>query len=294
MTTPDHLLLPWRSGDVLLAGDGRPRLMGILNVTPDSFSDGGRAFDPRAAEAAADRLIADGADLLDVGGESSRPGAESITEAEELRRVLPVVEALAGRGVPLSVDTTKAAVARAALAAGARVVNDITAMRGDPAMPRVVADAGAAVVLMHMQGTPRTMQKNPTYADVLTDVYDALASRIDAAVAAGIDRDRIAVDPGIGFGKTLEHNLLLLRGLGRFATLGCAVLIGTSRKGFLGTLTGRDVARRDVASAVSALAAILAGASVARVHDVAAAADALRVWRAQLGLGSEFGWTAPP
>jgi dihydropteroate synthase len=292
MSIPSHLDIPWRSGDLLLAGDGRARLMGILNVTPDSFSDGGQAAEREAAVASAARLIADGADLLDIGGESSRPGADPVPLDEELRRVLPVVEALAARGVPLSVDTTKAAVARAALAAGARVINDITAMGGDPDMPRVVADAGAAVVLMHMRGTPRTMQRDPQYGDVLADVYDALARRVDAAVAAGIPRERIAVDPGIGFGKTPAHNLSLLRGLGRFATLGCTVLIGTSRKGFLGALTGREVARRDVASAVSALAAIVAGAGVARVHDVAAAADALRVWQAQIGIGS--GWTAPP
>lgn len=279
----DHLRLPWRAGDRLLAGDGRPRLMGIINTTPDSFSDGGRAFDPADALARAQALRDDGADILDIGGESSRPGADVVPMEEERRRVLGAIEALADFPLPLSIDTTKAAVALAAIEAGAKIINDITALSGDPDMPRVAADHGAAVVLMHMQGTPQTMQQNPHYDDVLTEVYDFLARRVEFAESAGIPRDHIAIDPGIGFGKTFDHNLALLRGIGRFATLGCAVLIGSSRKGFLGKITGRDLAHRDVASAVSALAAIVNGASVARVHDVAAASDALRVWQAQLG-----------
>lgn len=279
----DHLRLLWRAGDLLLAGDGQPRLMGILNVTPDSFSDGGRAFDPADALARAASLRDDGADILDIGGESSRPGAAVVPVEEELRRVMAVIEALSDFPLPISIDTTKAAVARAAIGAGSRIINDITALSGDPEMLRVAADHGAAVVLMHMQGTPQTMQQNPHYDDVLTEVYDYLARRLEAAESAGIPRDHIAIDPGIGFGKTFAHGLTLLRGIGRFANLGCTVLIGSSRKGLLGKITGRDITQRDTASAVSALAAIVAGASVARVHDVAAAADALRVWQAQIG-----------
>ncbi|MBV8317900.1 MAG: dihydropteroate synthase, partial [Planctomycetaceae bacterium] len=207
-----------------------PRVMGIVNVTPDSFSDGGRAATRDAAIAHALRLVDEGADLLDIGGESSRPGAEPVPEDEELRRVLPVVEALAPRvPVPISVDTTKAGVAVRALRAGASIVNDITALGGDPDLPRVVAESGAGVVLMHMAGTPRTMQHDPRYDDVVGDVHDFLAGRIAEVESLGIARARVAIDPGIGFGKTLEHNLELLRNLDQFATLGCAVLIGTSR-----------------------------------------------------------------
>ncbi|MBV8269873.1 MAG: dihydropteroate synthase [Planctomycetaceae bacterium] len=253
--------------------------MGIVNVTPDSFSDGGRAATRDAAIAHALRLVDEGADLLDIGGESSRPGAEPVPEDEELRRVLPVVEALAPRvPVPISVDTTKAGVAVRALRAGASIVNDITALGGDPDLPRVVAESGAGVVLMHMAGTPRTMQDDPRYGDVVGDVRDFLAGRIAEVESLGIPRARVAIDPGIGFGKTLEHNLELLRNLDRFATLGCAVLIGTSRKGFLGALTGRPVAERATASVVSSLAAATRGAHVVRVHDVAPMVDAIKIW----------------
>jgi dihydropteroate synthase len=258
-----------------------PRVMGIVNVTPDSFSDGGRNLATDDAVAHGVRLLDEGADILDIGGESSRPGADPVSLVEELRRVIPVVEALAARSdVPISVDTTKAEVARRALAAGASIINDIQALEGDPAMVRVAAEAGAAVVLMHMAGTPRTMQDDPRYGDVVLEVRDHLARRIAELEPLGIPRARIAIDPGIGFGKTLEHNLDLLRNLDQFATLGCAVLIGTSRKGFLGTLTGRPVDRRAPASVVSSLAAALRGANVVRVHDVAAMADAIKIWTA--------------
>ncbi|MEW4569784.1 dihydropteroate synthase [Tautonia sp. JC769] len=259
----------------------RPAIMGILNLTPDSFSDGGLVPDLASALARAEQLIADGADLLDLGGESSRPGADPVSVDEEIRRVVPVVEALAGRShVPLSIDTTKAEVARAALRAGASVINDIRGLLGDDEMPRVVAESGAGVVLMHMQGSPRTMQQDPTYADVVAEVYEALARRIERAESFGIERSRIAIDPGIGFGKTEEHNWQLLRRLDRFAGLGCAILIGTSRKRFLGTLTGRGVSDRATASVVSSLLAIEAGADVVRVHDVGPMADAVKVWSA--------------
>lgn len=267
-------------GRVIVAGGDRaPRVMGVLNVTPDSFSDGGRL--PTAGEAAdrARRLVAEGADLLDVGGESSRPGAVPVTLDEELRRVVPAVEAIADAlGVSISVDTTKAEVARRAIQAGASIVNDVTAMGADRALKRVIADTGAGVVLMHMRGVPGTMQRDPHYEDVVAEVYEFLARRIEAAEAAGIARVRVAVDPGIGFGKTLAHNLDLLRNLGRFATLGCAVLVGTSRKGFLGTITGRPVGERATASVASSLAACVGGAQVVRVHDVGPMADAIKVW----------------
>jgi dihydropteroate synthase len=270
----------WDARETTIAtGHGPPRIMGIVNVTPDSFSDGGRLPRPDAALAHARSLVEDGAQLLDVGGESSRPGAEIVSLDEEIRRVIPAVEAIAGTlSVPISVDTSKVEVARRALAAGAAVINDITALTGDPEMTRLAVETGAGVVLMHMPGTPRTMQLDPRYDDVVTEVYDYLARRAEAAVAAGIAPDRIALDPGIGFGKTTEHNLLLLRNLNRFASLGYALLIGSSRKGFLAKITGRPIDRRATASAVSALAAAVDGADVVRVHDVAETADALNVW----------------
>jgi dihydropteroate synthase len=278
------------SGRTILVGDDRvPKVMGIVNVTPDSFSDGGRLAGAREAADHARRLVDEGADLLDLGGESSRPGSEPVPVDEELRRILPVVEALAAEvRVPLSIDTTKAEVACRALQAGAAIINDITAMGADPEMARVVAEAGAGVVLMHMRGVPRTMQHDPRYEDVVRDVYDFLAHRLDWALAQGIPRERIAVDPGIGFGKTMTHNLEILRNLRRFDTLGCVVLIGTSRKQFLGTITGRGVGERATASAVSSVAACAAGARVVRVHDVAATVDAIKVW------GTIRGWGGSP
>jgi dihydropteroate synthase len=258
--------------------------MGIVNLTPDSFSDGGRNAGRDEALAHARRLVGEGADLIDLGGESSRPGSDPVSLDEELRRVIPVVEALASeRDVPISIDTAKAEVARRALAAGASIINDISALGADPDMADVVASTGAGVVLMHMQGVPKTMQLDPRYEDVVGEVYDMLARRITWAESIGIARDRIAVDPGIGFGKTIDHNLEILRNLRRFDTLGCAVLIGTSRKGFLGKLTGRGPGERATATVVSSLAACAAGARVVRVHDVAPMVDAIKVWTAVRG-----------
>jgi dihydropteroate synthase len=274
----------WQAGGRVIVADRRPRVMGVVNVTPDSFSDGRGAVDQRDAIERGMSLVTEGADLLDVGGESSRPGAESVGVEEELARVIPVIEALAGTaGVPVSIDTTKADVAREALRAGATIINDIRAMEGDPALARLLTESDAGVVLMHMAGTPQTMQVDPRYDDVVVEVRDYLARRADWVESLGVARSRIALDPGIGFGKTHGHNLELLRNIGRFATLGCAVLVGTSRKGFLGSLTGRPVGGRMTASVVSSLAAAARGASVLRVHDVGPMVDAIKVWEAVHG-----------
>jgi dihydropteroate synthase len=259
----------------------RPRIMGIVNVTPDSFSDGG-AFD--SAQAAVEhglRLVDEGADLLDVGGESTRPGAAPVDEAEELRRVLPVIEALSARaGVPVSIDTSKPGVMRAAVAAGASMINDVFALRADGAL-EAAADAGVPVCLMHMQGEPRSMQDAPHYDDVVGEVHRFLADRLLACQFAGIELRRLLVDPGFGFGKTLAHNLDLLRGLERFTSLGVPLLAGLSRKSMIGTITGRsDAAARVHGSAAAALIAAQRGAAIVRVHDVAATRDALAVWQA--------------
>ena len=257
----------------------RPRLMGVVNVTPDSFSDGGRNADTAKAIAHACALAAAGADILDVGGESTRPGARPIAPAVELARVLPVVSGLVGAGLPVSVDTRHGDVMRAVLAAGAAMINDVTALSHEAACLDVVAAAGVPAVLMHAQGTPDIMQAAPHYDDVLLDVYDYLDRRILACEAAGIPRSRLLVDPGIGFGKTLEHNLSLLRGLALFHGLGCAILVGVSRKGFLGRLTGVTVAAERLAGSLAAeLQALSQGVQVLRVHDVAAAAQARAVW----------------
>lgn len=259
----------WRCRDFHVPVGQRCHVMGIINVTPDSFSDGGNFLDPHAAVRRGVAMVADGADLLDVGGESSRPGAEPVSEADELQRVVPVIRSLAGRvDVPISVDTTKAAVASAALEAGAAIVNDVTALRADPAMAGVVATSGAGVVLMHMLGEPRTMQKDPRYNDVLAEVSSALAGWAGAAQTAGIPADRIMVDPGIGFGKTLRHNLLLLNGLMHLRALGYPVLVGPSRKSFMGTAFGLDVEERLEATAGSVAWCAAQGAAVVRVHDV--------------------------
>jgi len=257
----------------------RPLVMGIVNVTPDSFSDGGRYFDAVRAIAHGWQLVEEGADLLDIGGESSRPGAQSVSADEELRRVLPVIEALAGVGVPLSVDTVKPEVMRRAVAAGASVINDIAALQVPGALEAAAA-SDAAVCLMHMRGEPRTMQTDPSYGDVVAEVHDFLARRVAAAQAAGIAAGRIIVDPGFGFGKRLAHNLALLRQLGRFGDLGACVLAGLSRKSMLGEITGRKVSQRDTASVAAALLAARNGARILRVHDVAATKDALAVWAA--------------
>lgn len=275
---------PWIARSVPIVADRRPRVMGIVNVTPDSFSDGGRALDPASALARARSLAAEGADLLDVGGESSRPGAAVVPLDEELRRVIPAVEAIRSAlpHLPISVDTVKPEVARHALESGASILNDIAGLT-DPAMLRLAAETDCGVVLMHMAGTPATMQIRPTYEDVVEEVRAFLLRRVEAAEASGISRERIAIDPGIGFGKTFAHNLQLLRNLDRFANLGCVVLVGISRKGLLGTITGRPVDGRETASVVSSLAAADRGARVLRVHDVGPMVDALKVWEATHG-----------
>ena len=263
-------MLEWHLPDRVLCLDGRALVMGIVNVTPDSFSDGGRFAGTEAAVAHALDLVRDGADLLDVGGESSRPGSEPVAAEEELRRVLPVVRELAARtNVPISVDTTKAAVADACLAAGAHVVNDVTALRGDPDLGGVAAARRAGVVLMHMRGTPRTMQDDPRYDDVTAEVCRFLQERLHAAAAAGIDSGRVVLDPGIGFGKTAEHNLRLLGRLGDVRALGRPVLLGVSRKGFMGRLLARGIDERLAASLAAACHAVTLGtAQVIRTHDV--------------------------
>jgi dihydropteroate synthase len=260
----------------------RPLVMGILNVTPDSFSDGHRFLDPAAAVEHGLRLAADGANILDVGGESTRPGSLPVPPEEELRRILPVVEGLAKQTSALiSVDTTKAAVARCCLDAGAAIINDITGLRGDPVMPAVAAESGAGVVVMHMQGTPATMQQNPRYADVVGEVGAFFEDRLHALAAAGISPEAVCLDPGIGFGKTLDHNLELLANLGAFRRLGRPVCLGVSRKKFIGTVCGRELRDRDPGSlAVACFAAARGEAHVFRVHDVGPARDAARLLEA--------------
>jgi dihydropteroate synthase len=254
-------------------------VMGIVNVTPDSFSDGGLHLQRDAALAHAHRLVAEGADMLDIGGESTRPGAQPVSVQEELERVLPVIEGLRSAPVPVSIGTCKPEVMRAAIAAGAQMVNDINALQ-DAAAMNVVAASDAAVCLMHKQGNPQTMQAQPHYQDVVAEVSGFLRERIAAAEAAGICRERIVIDPGFGFGKTLEHNLSLLRELSKLAELGVPVLAGLSRKSMLGALTGRDVTQRLPASVAAALIAVQRGAHIVRVHDVRATVDALKVWSA--------------
>jgi dihydropteroate synthase len=253
--------------------------MGIVNVTPDSFSDGGRLGDAQAAIRHALKLQEAGADILDVGGESTRPGADAVPADEEIRRVLPVIEALAGRGCVVSVDTMKPDVMRAALDAGAAMVNDVMALRAPGALEAVAA-SDAAVCLMHMQGEPQRMQQAPSYADVVAEVKEFLQGRAAACEAAGIGRERLVIDPGFGFGKTLEHNLSLLKHLDQLAGLGLPVLAGLSRKSMLGTLTGRSVDEREFAGIAAHLAALARGARLVRVHNVAAMRDALAVWNA--------------
>ena len=260
------------------------RIMGVVNVTPDSFSDGGAFSDADAAVAHGLRLGFEGADLLDIGGESTRPGAAAVTAAEELHRVLPVIAGIhaADPSIRISVDTSKAAVAAAALDAGATYVNDVTALRGDPDMAALVAERGADVCLMHMRGTPRTMQAEAVYDDVVEDVKAFLHERIEAAVAAGVAADRIEVDPGIGFAKTIDHNLALLQDLDRLTSLGRPIVLGTSRKSFLGRITGRETAERMPATLATVVMGLERGAEVFRVHDVAPARDALEVAAATL------------
>jgi dihydropteroate synthase len=261
----------------------QPQVMGVLNVTPDSFSDGGRHLDPAVAVERALAMVAEGAAIVDVGGESTRPGAEAVDAEEEIRRVVPVIEALVPRiGVPISVDTSKPAVIRAATRAGARLVNDVRGLRLPGAL-EAAAESGAAVCLMHMQGEPGRMQLDPRYADVVAEVRDFLAARLAACRAAGIPRERICVDPGIGFGKSPAHNLALLRHLGELAEPGIPVLVGVSRKSLVGMITGRPTGERLAGSVAFAALAVAGGASIVRAHDVAATVDAVKVahaWQA--------------
>jgi len=257
----------------------RPRVMGILNITPDSFADGGRHFDHELALTHARRMQADGADIIDVGGESTRPGAAAVSERTEIARVIPVIEALAAEKFLVSVDTMKPGVMRAAIAAGAAMINDVRALQARGALEAVAA-SGCAVCLMHMQGKPRTMQSDPNYLDVVRDVRDFLVGRALIAEGAGIARDRIAIDPGFGFGKTMAHNLALLRSLRVFAQTGYPVLAGLSRKATIGEITGRPVEERMAGSVAAALNAVAHGAAIVRVHDVRETADALNVWLA--------------
>jgi dihydropteroate synthase len=249
--------------------------MGVVNVTPDSFSDGGEFLDSAAAIEHAAQLVREGADVLDVGGESTRPGAAAVGVDEERARVVPVLDGLVGVGVPISIDTSKSAVAEAALDAGAAWVNDVTALRADPDLAALCADRRCEVVLMHMLGDPRTMQDDPRYDDVVDDIKAFLAERVEAAMAAGIAEERIWVDPGIGFGKTVAHNLELLRRLGELRDLGRPVLLGASRKSFIGKITGREAHERVGGTIATTVAGATQGAAAIRVHDVAATRDAL-------------------
>jgi len=259
----------------------RPRLMGVVNVTPDSFSDGGLFLDADHAVAQGLKLIEEGADILDIGGESTRPGAEPVTVEEELRRVIPVIEGLAASGALISIDTRRAEVMRAAIKAGAVIVNDVTALTGDAESVAVCADAGVDVVLMHMQGEPQTMQADPTYEDVITDIHDYFRARLEVLDEAGIGVEKIAVDPGIGFGKTVDHNLMLISHIDVFHTLGTPVVLGVSRKSFIAKID-RNVPppERVAGSVAAAIAGWDRGAQIIRVHDVAETRQALAVWQA--------------
>jgi dihydropteroate synthase len=269
------------------------RVMGVVNVTPDSFSDGGLFLDADEAVAHGIELWDDGADILDVGGESTRPGAEPVDAEEELRRVLPVIEALTDSGTQVSIDTSKADVAAAAVKAGATFINDVTALRGDPRMVEVVAESGAECCLMHMLGEPRTMQDDPRYGDVVSDVKAFLEERLGFAVGAGIAEGKIILDPGIGFGKTIEHNLELLRRLDELVALGRPVMVGFSRKSFLGKITGREVGERLAGTLAVNVLAYERGARLFRVHDVAPTKDALDVAAATVRRGWSATTTTP-
>lgn len=256
-------------------------IMGVLNVTPDSFSDGGKFFDPGVAIERAQRMIAEGADVIDIGGESTRPGASYLGQDEEIKRIRPILTVLGKHtNVPLSIDTRKAAVAQMALDLGAVMVNDVSALQDDPRMAQLVQESNAGVVLMHRQGQSVTMQKAPHYDDVVGEIKTFLAERVSMARSMGIPADHIIVDPGIGFGKTLNHNLKILANIGEFLQLGQPVLIGLSRKGFIGELTGKPVGEREMGNAAALTAAVWQGAHILRVHDVGAMNDAIRVAQA--------------
>jgi dihydropteroate synthase len=276
----------WRLRTKALQFGRRPLLMGIVNVTPDSFSDGGQFLDHQAAVAHALRLLDDGADILDIGGESTRPYSTPVGEQEELRRVLPVIEQVRRQrpDALLSIDTSKAAVAEAAVPAGVEIINDITGLSGDPRMLEVVHSSGVGVCAMHMQGTPQSMQDDPTYTDVVREIHDYLRQRRDALLAAGIQRERICLDPGIGFGKTHQHNVTLMANCWRFHDLGCPLLVGHSRKGFIGKWIGDKTADRTAGTIGGALALARQGVQIIRVHDVAAVREALILFEACGGL----------
>lgn len=275
----------WDLGRRKLKLRSRPHVMGILNVTPDSFSDGGKHDSPEVAIEAALQMERDGADLIDIGGESTRPYSDPVGVNEELERVMPVIEELVGvLSIPISIDTSKAAVAAAAVNAGAEIINDVTGMEGDPEMVSVALNGGVGVCLMHMRGTPKSMQDNPTYDDVVTEVRDYLIRRRDFCIAAGITASRICLDPGIGFGKTHEHNLRLLREIQRFTDIGSPLLVGHSRKGMIGQLLGDKTRDRMAGTLGVSLAMAAAGVHVLRVHDVQVTVDALRLFEASGGI----------
>lgn len=279
------MIKSWDLGRRELSLTEKPRVMGILNVTPDSFSDGGQHLDPQAAIRSAVQMQADGADIIDIGGESTRPYSDPVHVDDELARVIPVIEGLRGNiTIPISIDTSKAAVADAAIRAGAEIINDVTGMEGDPVMPTVAIRHGVGVCVMHMRGTPQTMQNDPQYENVVEEIFVYLVERRDRCVAAGVQPERICLDPGIGFGKTHEQNLELLRATRRFTELDAPILIGHSRKGFIGKLLGDKSADRCAATLGVSLAAAAAGAHVLRVHDVKETVDALTLFRAAGGL----------
>ncbi len=259
--------------------------MGILNVTPDSFSDGGAHFDPDAAVQAAFNLEADGADILDIGGESTRPYSEIVSAEEELRRVMPVIDRLVGRlKIPISIDTSKSRVAAAAIDAGAEIINDVTGLEGDPKMAEIAGSSPVGVCVMHMRGTPQTMQDDPSYEDVVEEIHQYLVGRLEFCLGLGIPQSRICLDPGIGFGKTHEHNLELVRAVGRFRRIGCPILVGHSRKGFIGHVLGDKQADRSAATLGVSMALAASGVDILRVHDVRQTVDALRLFEACGGL----------
>ncbi|WP_434092585.1 dihydropteroate synthase [Roseiconus lacunae] len=271
----------WNLGTRTLSLQHRPLVMGILNVTPDSFSDGGRHNELQRAIEVALQMQDDGADIIDIGGESTRPYSDPVATDDELGRVLPVIEGLSGKlTIPISIDTSKAAVAKAALKAGAEIINDVTGLEGDPEMLDVAVSSGAGVCAMHMKGTPQTMQNDPCYENVVEEIYDYLWQRLQVIEAAGIARDRICLDPGIGFGKTHAHNLTLLQHTARFCDLGVPILIGHSRKGFVGKAIGDKAADRDAGTLGVSLAVATMGADVIRVHNVRMTADALKLFNA--------------
>ena len=276
----------WDLGGRVLSFESRPLVMGILNVTPDSFSDGGRHNEARRAIEVALQMEADGADIIDIGGESTRPYSDPVAVDEELERVMPVISGLGGRlSVPISIDTSKAVVAKAAVEAGAEIINDVTGLEGDPSMPDVAASKSVGVCVMHMKGTPQTMQDDPSYRDVVAEIYQYLQQRLEFCIAAGIDQTRICLDPGIGFGKTHEHNLELLRHTSEFCKLDTPILIGHSRKGFIGKMLGDKTADRMAGTLGVSLAVAAAGADVIRVHDVKQTVDALKLFRACGAIG---------